>query len=340
LITGCAGPPTPDVGGARQVVRRAIRMARPRAPLQARYLERLEGDAEVATAGEINAPWGQRTPGRAQAAWLRATVAAHRITGALRSQQDAAWERFTALRRTVPSEVARARTEIGETGMGRREAAAAARAQGAFYSARRFAAVGDYDRAAEELELARATAAIVHASFISVHARFRNPALLRQWREWAERTIEESRDKDAVTILVDKLRRRLFLYYQGMRLAVFDAELGANGLRQKVHSGDQATPEGMYRVVELKEGKKTGFYKALLINYPNEDDVARFEDSRHRGRISRRAGIGGLIEIHGGGGHGHDWTDGCVALANADMDKVFSRVQIGTLVTIVGTYDH
>jgi lipoprotein-anchoring transpeptidase ErfK/SrfK len=48
-------------------------------------------------------------------------------------------------------------------------------------------------------------------------------------------------------------------------------------------------------------------------------------------------GPGSLIEIHGHGGTGRDWTDGCVALSNEDMDQLFSRVRVGTPVTIVGT---
>jgi L,D-peptidoglycan transpeptidase YkuD (ErfK/YbiS/YcfS/YnhG family) len=56
------------------------------------------------------------------------------------------------------------------------------------------------------------------------------------------------------------------------------------------------------------------------------------------GTVPRRAGIGSLIEIHGDGGQGRDWTDGCVALDNRDMDRVFARASVGTTVTIVGTF--
>jgi hypothetical protein len=52
------------------------------------------------------------------------------------------------------------------------------------------------------------------------------------------------------------------------------------------------------------------------------------------------ARIGGLIEIHGEGGRNRDWTSGCVALANGDMDRVFDRAGIGTPVTIVGSNEY
>jgi L,D-peptidoglycan transpeptidase YkuD (ErfK/YbiS/YcfS/YnhG family) len=54
--------------------------------------------------------------------------------------------------------------------------------------------------------------------------------------------------------------------------------------------------------------------------------------------VPLRAGVGSLIEIHGDGGQGRDWTDGCVALSNSDMDRVFARARVGTPVTIVGTF--
>jgi murein L,D-transpeptidase YafK len=121
-------------------------------------------------------------------------------------------------------------------------------------------------------------------------------------------------------------------------MAAFEAELGANGLRQKEHAGDRATPEGLYRVVRMKEGKATKYYKALLVDYPNDSDRARFAAMKRQGRIPRRAGIGGMIEIHGEGGQGNDWTDGCVALTNKNMDTLFARVTLGTPVAIVGNF--
>ena len=152
-------------------------------------------------------------------------------------------------------------------------------------------------------------------------------------------TVAESRESADAAIVIDKLKRRLTVYYRGLKLAEYPAELGANGLRRKEHAGDRATPEGMYRVVKLKQGAATRYYKALLINYPNVEDRQRYAQGKARGTIPRRAGIGNLIEIHGDGGEGKDWTDGCVALTNDHMDKVFARARIGTPVTIVGTYD-
>ena len=334
LAAACGAPPPPDVDGVRRVMRSAIALARPSAPQQARYLERLVADAEIATAAEIADP-SQR--GRAQAAWLRAVLAARTVTADVRAHRDIARRRYEGLLPTVQAGMARARAEMREAGMGRREASAMERATTAYKTSLQLAAAGQYGPAADKLEKAREMTAVINKSFRAVHSRFQDPKLLALWRSWSDNAIRESRLSGKTVIVVDKLRRKLTVYRGGERVVSFPADLGANGLQRKAHSGDKATPEGAYRVVDRKEGRRTNFHKALLIDYPNAEDRERYAAGKRVGTIPRRAGIGSLIEIHGEGGEGRDWTDGCVALTNADMDWVFDRAPIGTLVVIVGT---
>ena len=204
----------------------------------------------------------------------------------------------------------------------------------------KLAGAGRYEEADNELAKVRENATIVHRAWSALHARFSDPANLRIWRGWAEQTIEESQRTAEAAIIVDKLRRRVILYRAGRATASYPAELGANGLRRKEHSGDRATPEGRYRIVEAKQAPASRYNKALLINYPNDEDRMRFALGRTRGTIPTRADIGSLIEIHGDGGEGRDWTDGCIALTDEDMDRLFAHVQVGPPVTIVGTYEH
>jgi len=82
---------------------------------------------------------------------------------------------------------------------------------------------------------------------------------------------------------------------------------------------------------------ETRFYKALLLDYPNEDDRTRFTQNKKKGVLGTDAEIGGHIEIHGVGGKGADWTDGCIALKNKDMNVVFNLCPVGTKVVIVGS---
>lgn len=340
LGTGaCGGPPPRDVSGSRAAIGRAIRLVRRDAPQQARQLERLLAAAEVATAAEAATPWWEGSIGRSETAWARAMRAASLAAHDVRTLRSAMETRAGGLLRQVRSEVARARAEIREAGMGRREAAAMERAAIRLGTAERLMRAGSYSGAAGELEAARADAAIVHAGWTALHARFSDPTLRRQWQQWASETIATSRQNGETAILIDKLRRQVHVYRGGRPVASFPAELGANGLRRKEHSGDRATPEGRYHVTQRKDGRSTRYYKALLINYPNDEDRMRFALGKSRGAIPTRVGIGNLIEIHGEGGEGRDWTDGCVALANLDMDRVFALVEVGTPVTIVGTYE-
>jgi murein L,D-transpeptidase YafK len=81
---------------------------------------------------------------------------------------------------------------------------------------------------------------------------------------------------------------------------------------------------------------QTRYYRAFMLDYPNDEDRARFRRLQRSGRISSRQRIGSLIEIHGEGGRNADWTEGCVALYNHEMDALLPHVEVGTPVTIVG----
>ena len=319
---------------------RAIRLVRPEAPLQARLIERLAADAEVASAAESAAPFWEGSVGRTEAAWLRVIVSARSAVSTVRVHQRQTAQQAGSLMRVAQDDVARARAEINETGMGPREAAAMSIASAKLEVAQHLSAAGRDGNAVEELHGAIDAAVVVHRAWFSLHARFSDPSLRRTWQRWADDTIEATRRIPEPAIVVDKLRRRVVLYQEGRAVASFPAELGANGLRRKEHSGDRATPEGNYHIVEAKQGHATRYNKALLIDYPNDEDRMRFALARARGQILAGARIGNLIEIHGDGGEGRDWTDGCIALTNGDMEKVFARVRVGTPVTIVGTYEH
>jgi hypothetical protein len=135
--------------------------------------------------------------------------------------------------------------------------------------------------------------------------------------------------------VVVKEAHLLTLFVRGNPVRTYRADLGFNWIADKSRAGDDATPEGRYHIVSRRSGG--AFYKALLLDYPNAEDRAEFSRARRNGDLPRSAGIGGLIEIHGEGGRGRDWTNGCVALTNTDIDDLFARVGVSTPVTIVGS---
>ena len=137
----------------------------------------------------------------------------------------------------------------------------------------------------------------------------------------------------ADSIVIEKKARRLTLYHQGRPLRSFLVALGANPVGDKRIAGDRRTPEGLFSI----DGKndKSDFHLALHISYP---------DSAHRARAeSLGASAGGDILIHGlrngqgSSGAFHrtvDWTDGCIALTDEEIEGVWSAVSVGTPVEI------
>ncbi len=161
--------------------------------------------------------------------------------------------------------------------------------------------------------------------------------LFHDWQEWEKETIDESRRTNSYAILVEKIPPVCHLYYGGKKKHTFEAEFGSNWLGDKKSRGDMATPEGKYTVTKKLSGGSTKYHKALLINYPNKIDVQEFNERIRNGQLPADASIGDMIEIHGDGGKGGNWTQGCVALKNSDMDILFKYVSKGTPVTIIGS---
>ncbi|MBN2236207.1 MAG: L,D-transpeptidase family protein, partial [Bacteroidales bacterium] len=129
--------------------------------------------------------------------------------------------------------------------------------------------------------------------------------------------------KGKTVILINKMESSCSVIRSGKTITEFKTEFGQNWLGDKVKMGDKATPEGIYKIVRKKNKKETKFYKSLLLDYPNEFDKVKFAERIKKGEIPKNAHIGNYIEIHGYGGKGVNWTDGCVALENKDMDRLF-----------------
>lgn len=165
-----------------------------------------------------------------------------------------------------------------------------------------------------------------------VLSRYLDKGELAKWKRWTQESIDESRRTGSVVFLVSKLERRITIYKAGVAVATYEIGLGRYGLSDKLYAGDEATPEGKYKIVQ--KFPASDFYKALLINYPNEGDKKAFAEARAKGLIPGQAGIGGAIEIHGGGKD--SLTKGCVGMENGDMDRVYDYARVGTAVTIVG----
>jgi L,D-peptidoglycan transpeptidase YkuD (ErfK/YbiS/YcfS/YnhG family) len=204
----------------------------------------------------------------------------------------------------------------------------------ALREARAIYARGDFPAAAQRAEEAAAQARAVSKHAVDAASRYADASLVARWRRMIDETVRWSQSSGGTAIVVLKENHRLDLYDNGRVVRSYAADMGYRSVNDKMASGDAATPEGRYRITAKKAAST--YYKAMLLDYPNAEDRARFAQMKKRGQIPRGVGVGGLIEIHGDGGRGKDWTKGCVAISNRDIDDLYRRVGVGTPVTIVG----
>ncbi len=151
-------------------------------------------------------------------------------------------------------------------------------------------------------------------------------AAILLWANVPERALPNGAVADRV--VVEKSARRLTLYAHGTPLKSYRIALGRQPVGAKQRQGDNKTPEGVY-AIDFKN-PDSGFHKALHVSYPSLADRTR-------------AAPGGDIMIHGlPNGLGflgraqrfRDWTAGCIALTNRDVDEVWRAVPAGTAIEI------
>jgi len=194
---------------------------------------------------------------------------------------------------------------------------------------------GNYLLASKQLHLAERS----YSNLFEAVSRITNEYFksVPHWQALVENAIRKSRKNQSVMVLVDKVAHSCSVYSKGKLLYTFPAELGANWVGDKQFQGDQATPEGEYRVEAKLSGSRTKYHRALLLNYPNEQDKKRYAENLRNGLIPEGRDIGSLLEIHGSGGKGFDWTNGCIALNDRDAEKIYGICPVGTPVIIVGS---
>lgn len=206
-------------------------------------------------------------------------------------------------------------------------------AQLAIAQAKQFQDLERLDPLPDALDSAEAAVLAAEGLVDSHLARLHDPVLRSRWQGWIDQTVAATRG-GGVAILVEKLNRRCVVVKDRRPVATYQAEFGRKGMADKLFAGDGATPEGRYRVTTKNSHSR--FYLALMLDYPSLEDHAQYSEAKRKGLVPRGRGPGGLIEIHGNGGRESDWTDGCVALRDRDMEALFRTAGVGTPVVIVG----
>ena len=138
-------------------------------------------------------------------------------------------------------------------------------------------------------------------------------------------------------IIIKKSTRMLYLSANKQIFAKYHISLGANPKGAKEREGDMKTPEGVY-VLDWRQKSKL-YNKSLHISYPNKKDRARAK--------KLNVSAGGMIMIHGTPSNWSlspigdwlpmllDWTEGCIALSNDDMEEVWKQTRDGIPVYII-----
>lgn len=146
-----------------------------------------------------------------------------------------------------------------------------------------------------------------------------------------EQSLSDSAKIDRLVVL--KSKRQLLAYENGNVIKTYKISLGRDPIGAKEFEGDMKTPEGLYTI--NNKNPKSGYYKNLGVSYPDKSD------KEHAAKSGKPAG--GDIKIHGlRNGLGFinklhrffDWTHGCIALTNKEVEELYSHVSIGTTIEI------
>jgi len=156
---------------------------------------------------------------------------------------------------------------------------------------------------------------------------------LQEKIEALEQKIFALRPEPADKVLIEKKERRLTLLSNSEVVKTYKIALGGNPIGPKERQGDNKTPEGTY-IIDSRN-RDSGYHLSMHISYPNDKDKMR----------AKELGVspGGDIMIHGiknglswvGASHAEvDWTKGCIAVADEEMEEIYKLVPNGTIVEI------
>ncbi|MGL4319359.1 MAG: L,D-transpeptidase family protein [Paracoccaceae bacterium] len=133
---------------------------------------------------------------------------------------------------------------------------------------------------------------------------------------------------EVTQVQVHKTDRKLYLLHNETVLRAYDVSLGFAPVGHKQVEGDGRTPEGAYRID--RRNPNSAYHLSLGISYPNEQDVAFAE--------SIGEDPGGEIFIHGWSeilATSRDWTAGCIAVSDREIEEIYSMVNDGTVIFIL-----
>ncbi|UAY51903.1 L,D-transpeptidase family protein [Ferruginibacter albus] len=159
-------------------------------------------------------------------------------------------------------------------------------------------------------------------------------------RTTSKTVVKDSSDENPYYIVINKSTYELKVYDDEGWYATYPVVFGSKDLGDKMREGDKRTPDGSFKVILKKVNPSWG--PELLLNYPNETSVAKFNQRKANGLVPKNAKIGGGIAIHSTRkdeewtvDNFYNWTDGCISVKYSEMQDLYSYIPVGTPVTIV-----
>ena len=151
------------------------------------------------------------------------------------------------------------------------------------------------------------------------------------WANWPTAHLPIGSKADS--IVVEKGQRTLTLLKNGAVLKTYHISLGKSPAGKKEKEGDQKTPEGIYHIIA--HNPSSSFHRALRVSYPKQEDIDRAQ------MIGAKPGSDIMVHgmMNGFGFIGRvqsfvDWTAGCIALTNSEIEEIYDAVPDGTEIEI------
>ena len=142
-----------------------------------------------------------------------------------------------------------------------------------------------------------------------------------------------------ISIVIDKSDYELSVYDAKGWYATYPVVFGADPMQDKKMEGDRYTPEGEFKILSKRPHDK--WSRFLMLDYPTQESLVKFNQRKQRGEIPRSATPGGGVGIHGVWPHEDfvidrykNWTLGCISLKNSDVQELYNYIPLGTPVTI------
>lgn len=162
---------------------------------------------------------------------------------------------------------------------------------------------------------------------------------------------------DDIELLVLRSQHELVVKQNGMTLRTFKVAFGSGGKKAKLREGDHTTPKGKYKINRVRDSNR--FHLFIQLNYPNMNDAKRalknhsisrqqyrdILDAHNTGQLPpQNTALGGAIGLHGIGLETKDkieihqvadWTQGCIAMRNNEIEELSRYIGVGTAITII-----